>query len=331
MKLINNFLKSLNKDRDVVLSMDLDNTLVNRNKGDNYIPKDTLEIVKLLEQKSGFYFVPNTGRDIIGFNSFMKENIIFSDAILGAGSLIKINDKYIFDTNSEIEWPVIQILFEGVKNGDLPFIDLTYKDGRMVIYNDTNGLEFKDLFFSQNPRSWFGEELPPVMALSALDRKIDSVFRIEFPVLPNYKKLFDELTSRREGGIVYLADILKTPMDGLSSYTVKRKAFFNKEYKDKVVFARFEKHTDLSSKGHGIRIWLNEKKLDNPIVVHVGDQDYGVINDTLVKAEIPDAKLIMVGEGCKRNNPLVDLYLTGDVDAEVKELLSALYGFMHVL
>ena len=99
------------------------------------------------------------------------------------------------------------------------------------------------------------------------------MFRIEFPILPKYKELFDELINRRENGIIYLADILKASMNKLDNYTVKRKAFFNEEYKGKIAFARFEKHTDLSSKGHGIKIWLSEKKLDNPTVIHVGDQD----------------------------------------------------------
>lgn len=326
---ISEFLKTLDKEQEIVLSMDLDNTLVNRNKGDNFIPEDTFEIVKSLSGIPGFYLIPNTGRDIIGFASFIKENMDFPDAILGAGSLIKINGKYIFDTNSEIEWSVVQILLDGVKNGILPYIDLTHKEGRLIIYSDVNGLEFKDLFFSQNPRSWFGKELPPAVALSSLDKKIDFVFRIEFPVLPKHKELFDELTSRKENGIIYLVDILKTSMDKLGNYTVKRKAFFNEVYKGGVAFSRFEKHTDLSSKGHGIKRWISEKKLNNPIVIHVGDQDYGIINDTLVKAELPDAKLVMVGDRCKRDNPLVDLYLTGDIDKNIYNFLFFIYKLVE--
>ncbi|MCX6789083.1 MAG: HAD hydrolase family protein [Candidatus Gribaldobacteria bacterium] len=89
-KLINDFLGTLSKGKNIVLSIDLDNTLVNRKKGDNYIPEETVEIIKLLRQEPGIYLIPNTGRDIIGFGSFVKENIDFSDAVLGSGSLIKI-------------------------------------------------------------------------------------------------------------------------------------------------------------------------------------------------------------------------------------------------
>ncbi len=40
-ELISDFLATIAKNNDIVLSMDLDNTLVNRNSGDNYIPADT--------------------------------------------------------------------------------------------------------------------------------------------------------------------------------------------------------------------------------------------------------------------------------------------------
>lgn len=326
-KLINDFLATINKHSTLVLSMDLDNTLVNREKGDNYVFEDTLELIKLIQQEPNFYLVPNTGRDIIGFNSFIKETVSFLDAILGAGSLIKTDNRYIFDSNSEIKWPIIQLLLKGIKSGALPFIDITHKDGRLLIYNN-NGLEFKDLFYSQNPRSWFGQELPPAIPLKSLESEIKFVYRIEFPVLPLLKDLYDELIHRRENGIIYLADILGVSIEDIKGYTVKRKAFLNDQYKNKLSFARFEKHTDVSSKGHGIKTWLNEKNLNHPTVIHVGDQDYGVINDTLVKSELLEAKLVMVGNRCQHDNPLVDLYLTGDVDIEVNEFVKSLYLFI---
>lgn len=329
---INDFLLAIDKNRDIVLSMDLDNTLVNRSIGDNYVSGKILELVKLLQKEPNFYLIPNTGRDIIGFSSFINQAGNFPNAILGAGSLIKVDNNYIFDTKSEIEWPIIQTLLNGVQSGVLPFIDLTHKDGRLVIYNDNNGLGLKDLFFSQNPRSWFGEKLPPAVSLSSLNKgdEIKFVFRIEFPILPLHHDLYEELINRRENGIIHLADILSVSIKNLDGYTVKRKAFFNDKYKNKLTFTRFEKHTDVSSKGHGLKIWLQEKKLTNPTVIHVGDQDYGIINDTLVKIELPQAKLIMVGDRCKRDSPLVDLYLMGDADAKVYDFIKALYLFLKL-
>ena len=322
------FLSGIDKKRDIVLSMDLDNTLVNRNKGDNYVLPDTLGLLKRLIKEPNFHLIPNTGRDIIGFGSFTKKTIDFPDAVLGAGSLIKIGGRYVFDSNSEIEWPVIKILLSGVESGVLPFVDFTHKDGRLLVYNNETGKKLKPLFFSQNPRSWFGPKLPMAVPVSSLDKKIKSVYRLEFPVLPDHKDLFDELVNRRENGVIHLRKLLGVTQKSLKDYTVKRKAFFNDEYKNKVSFARFEKHTDFSSKGHGIKIWLAKKKLKNPSIIHVGDQDYGVINDTLVKKELPRAKLVMAGDRCRRDNPLVDFYLSGDVDKAINGFIKSIHSFI---
>src|SRR3990167_7674122 len=107
-KPIYDFFAAIDPKSDIVLSIDLDNTLVNRSKGDNYIFEDTLELLELMQKEPQLYIVPNTGRDVIGFNSLISKTIDFPDAILGAGSLIKVDNKYIFDSNSEIDGSVIK-------------------------------------------------------------------------------------------------------------------------------------------------------------------------------------------------------------------------------
>jgi hydroxymethylpyrimidine pyrophosphatase-like HAD family hydrolase len=321
---INDLLLTIDKNRDIVLSMDLDNTLVNRSKGDNYIPPNTLKLIKLLQSKNNFYLIPNTGRDIVGFNAFIKETTNFQDAILGSGGLMKVNNKYIFNNDSAIVLEIIQLFVDAVKNNILPFVDFTHKDGRLLIYND-NGLELKDLFFSQNPRSWFGKELPLIVPVILFKEKIENIYRIEFPVLSIHQTLFEELVNKRENGIGYLAKILGIEAKKINNYTIKRKVFFNNNYKDKLIFGRFEKNTNTFNKGQCLKTLLHEKHLDDANVIHVGDQDYGVINDTLVKKELPQARLVMVGERCQKNNSLVDLYLFGDTDTKVYEFFKLIH------
>ena len=65
------------------------------------------------------------------------------------------------------------------------------------------------------------------------------------------------------------------------------------DYKGKVSFARLEKHSDFSNKGTGLGIWLKEKQLNDYAVINVGDQDYGVVNDTLVKSILPHGNFMV--------------------------------------
>lgn len=321
------FIGLLEIGRPLVLSFDLDNTLVNRDLGDNYLPRQTRDLIKSLDASTGVYVVPNTGRDIIGFQSFERVSQFFPDAILGSGSLIKCAGDIFFDEKSAIETKIIEKLIEAVRIGILPFIDLTHQAGRVVVYNNQVVDRYRDLFFSQNPRSWFGPDLPPTIEVGKFGQKLDSVYRIECPINKVHQDLYNELINRRENGIIYLAGLLSVDQGYFADYTFKRKAFFNDKYKGEVSFARLEKHSGQSSKGHGLKIWLDMAKLKKPIVIHVGDQDYGIVNDTLVKAEIPEAKLVMVGDRCQKNNPVVDLYLSGDIDQEVQKFMSTILDF----
>jgi len=326
---IKKFLSIINKDKNIVLSVDLDNTLVNREKGDNCVTKKNSSLIKKLIKQDNFYFIPNTGRDVIGFQSFVKETTNFPDAILGSGKLIKSNHRYFFNSKSVIEKSMVNLLTEKIKQGILPFMDITHKDGRLVVYNKKKCINKKNLFFSQNPRSWFGKQLPPTLLIDNWDRKPKSIYRLEFPVFAYQKELFEELINKKENGINYLANILGVKLKEIKNYTLKRKVFFNKKYKDKLIFARLEKNNNIANKGQGIKIWLKKRKLNNYEIIHIGDSDYGVVNDALVKVELPRLKLVMVGDKCKRDNPLVDLYLTKETSKALEEFMRELYQLLR--
>src|SRR5680860_501828 len=86
--------------RKIILSIDLDNTLVNRSLGSNYIKPETLEILKKLD-KNKFTIMPNTGRDLVGTRSFFYDTIKLNDAIMGSGSVIMAEGKVYFNSASE--------------------------------------------------------------------------------------------------------------------------------------------------------------------------------------------------------------------------------------
>src|SRR3989339_178035 len=174
----------------VILSLDLDNTLVIRDKGANYVnPKIKALLIKLTK---GFKTIvlPNTGRDLIGYSSFQREVLPLKDAILGSGSIIINDNQKFFDKRSLISKKVLKSLLRLVENGTLTYLDLADMRGRRIFYQ-SEALVIKDLFFSQNPKEWFLKQPPtlPVKKFTPVD--LSSVFRIEFPVSPKNELLFD--------------------------------------------------------------------------------------------------------------------------------------------
>lgn len=314
----------------IVISIDLDNTLICRNRGANYVSRRTLGLLKKLRKIKNVILIPNTGRDIIGLRSFQKEVIDLNNAILGSGSLIMHKGKLSFEQKSKIDKQTVKVILSAVRKNIFPFVDIYYKDGRIIIYNK-NSKTCKDLFFSQNPAWWFKGERPPIKSIEGAyvlpEHVLNSIFRIEFPVFRHHEQLYTGLVEKKERLMNRFIRLLPSKKIPAHNYTIKRKVFFNLDYKDKLIFARFEKKASFINKGMGLKKWFLKMDIapKEALVIHLGDKDSGLINDTIVKKYIPSAHVVMVGDNCRQGNPLVSLYLKGDPEKNIYLLLSALY------
>jgi hypothetical protein len=317
----------------MVVSLDLDNTLVVRDKGSNYVNKKVKAIIKRLVSDKLIILLPNTGRDLLGFSAFSRSFLNLRNAVLCSGSLIVHGGKKYINKASMLDRVALRHLLRGVENGQLPFIDLSYPEGRVVYYND-NALKYRDLFFAQNPRDWFkGGQLPPSRNIRRLsDKGLSEVFRVEFPVIKSWvghQLLFERLTAKKEHNTNQLGRLLGVKGgDVFGNYSLKRKVFFSDKYdKHDLTFARLAKLTKFANKGIGLKRWLAKAKIsaNNHIILHIGDTDTGLINDTLIKQDVPDALLVMVGEKCSLNNPRVDLYLRDDAETALLSFFEELY------
>jgi hypothetical protein len=320
------FRKNQPKGKQVILSLDLDNTLIIRDKGANYInPKVKSLLIKLME-RYGVVVVPNTGRELVGFATFQRQAMPLKDGILGSGSLVIRNNRKYFNKRSLISKKILVSLCSLVQKGRLPFIDLSGMFGRKIFYHPST-LPVKDLFFSQNSKEWF-LKLPPALPIAKLKSKnLDTVFRAEFPVSSDHKNLFVSLFDKKSEALFNFGGLAGIKTQDLNDYSIKNKLFFNEKYIKNYVFARLEKKIEFINKGVGLKNWLNKSGLTRKasFIVHVGDKDSGLINDTLIKDSVPEAKIVMVGQRCQLGNPPVDLYLRGPVEDELLIFLKSLH------
>jgi len=320
-KLDNFFKKNETKTKKIILSLDLDNTLVNRSMGSNYVDKRILDVLYALLKKN-VIILPNTGRDLVGFSAFQRDALNLNNAVLGSGSVILVDGKKFFNKKSEIDHKLIKYLFDSVFKKNIDFIDLSSYSGRDLIFGTK---KHRELYFSQNPRDWFDKKLPTIHNVNQVNEtKFRRVFRVEFPVFKNDNKiLYRHLINKSNKAINIFSDFVGRKLE--NDYAIKRKLYFSNSMQGEVLFARLEKNTNYVNKSAGLRNWLTKKKLYRGIfVVHVGDKDSGLINDTIIKQELPSALVVMVGNKCRLDNPLVDLYLRGNVDDE-------LYLFLEML
>lgn len=313
------------KNKKIVLSLDLDNTLVIRDKGANYInPKIKSLLLELIKEHKAIA-LPNTGRELIGFTAFQKQALLLKNGVLGSGSIVVYNGHKYFDRKSLISKKILLSLCSLVEKGVVPFIDMSGMFGRKIFYHP-RALETADLFFSQNPQEWFSK-LPPTLPISKFNTKIlNTVFRVEFPTSSENTDLFAGLSDKKIGGMSALSSLAGIKISDLGNYSIKNKLFFNERYINSYVFARFEKKPTFINKSIGLKNWLKKSGLARKglFIVHIGDKDSGLINDTLIKEAVPAAKIVMVGQKCQLGNPLVDLYLRGPIEDELLLFLEGL-------
>jgi len=314
-------LRSKLKPGKLLLSIDLDNTLVNRDRGANFVKKESLGLLKKIKDFANVKLLINTGRENFGYTSFTTEVIDVNNAVIGSGSVIINDGRYVIDEKSLIDKELVDKMVELVDNGDLGFIDISYFLGRSIISRG----DFQDnaLYLCQNPVEWFtGESRNKILAgdKSCLDK----VYRIEFPVYKaKGEDLFDALQDKHRNCIEFLSKMTGITLDE-NKYVLKRKAYFQDDFKGKVMFARLEISEQVVNKGTGLHKWF-EVEGDNSInVLHIGDRDKGIVNDTIVKKEIPESLIVMVGEAFDKSNPQVDVYFEGDVDQDVYQILEVI-------
>ncbi|MDO8668326.1 MAG: hypothetical protein Q7K35_04530 [bacterium] len=314
------------KSKQVILSLDLDNTLIIRDKGGNYInPKVKSLLIKLMD-RYGVVVVPNTGRELVGFAAFQRQALPLKNGILGSGSLVIRNNRKYFNKRSQISKKILVLLCSLVQKGRLPFIDLSGMFGRKIFYHP-GALPIKGLFFSQNPKEWF-LKLPPTLPIKKYKGEdLDTVFRAEFPVSPEHRDLFGNLFDKKSQALFSLGSLAGIKTEDLNDYSIKNKLFFNEKYIKNYVFARLEKKTNFINKGIGLKNWLNKSGLTRKasLIIHVGDKDSGLIDDTIIKESVPEAKIVMVGQRSQLGNPQVDLYLRGPVEDELLIFLKSLH------
>lgn len=318
----------------LILSLDLDNTLVNRDLGSNWVYPPTIELLKKIKDQNNIRLLVNTGRELIGYSSFCSQALDINNAILGSGSITVINGKAKFNSEGEIERDIINSFLTAVRQGIVPFVDFSHFQGRTLYFSkdvtEKGGLN--GLFYSQNPRDWFGSELPTRRDIENETDFPEQIFRIEFPISNKQKIIYEKITSKSSEAIQCLAEMLGIDSSVKDKYLLKRKAFFNDNFKGNYTFGRLERNSEFVNKGIGLVRWLEQSKL--PItdvsIIHIGDRDSGIIDDTLVKRHISDAFMIMVGDKNKADNPHVDLYLKGSVDQAVYDALELVCDALNI-
>lgn len=314
-------LKDLTPESKLLISIDLDYTLVDRSVSGNYVTKENNDLLDKLFFHENVFLLPNTGRELYGFNSFMSQNVKLKNGVFASGRVVRSDGVDYFNKHGLIEKNIIDKFSDLVASSLVNFVDIAYFNNREVVYKDES-----DLFFSQNPRDWFENGYPLSTKFGHFKSENKPVYRLEFPVFEN-DELFKYTSAESEILISKLIDLFGLDASFKHEYTVKRKShYYENSYHSKFCYLRIERKSLELGKGAGILNWFNHSgyNIDDFKIIHIGDQDSGLINDTEVKITIPDSILLMVGERCNPNNDKIDIFVTKDSNKGVQIILDSI-------
>lgn len=310
----------------IIISCDLDNTLVDRARGANYVSPELQNALINIQKAKHITLLPNTGRDQWAFEAFCNENMRITNAVLGNGSLILFRNNLTFNPSSAINKDCIHLFSLAVQNEILPFFDMSSSGERIIARNGGNTFK-SGLILAQNPPEWKPYIRYAVKKINEIEPNEKDVFRIEFPISKKHSALYKFIEKKSPDALAELVQLLGMPTHTLNEYSLYKKAFFKEEYKKEYVFARLQKNEIFSNKGIGLKMWTEFEGVDltNSCVLHLGDKVDGMVNDALVQRNFEHSFTIIVNPKIYMEPSAQGLtYIQGDPQLVLPKLLRAL-------
>lgn len=304
--------KGYQKNKPILLSLDGDQTIVNRDKGAHFMSQAVINMFKKLRTNSQFVLTMNTGRDLTNYMPLQKQTGHIEPNILLSGRIIYYQGKAIVNKKALFSKSLKTKLWSQFITGRIPFLDVKHKQGNTFFVKKSRN--FAKYYGHHRPIDWFEQIKMNILDIDA-NKKVKNIFyslgivRTEIPVLFKRKN----------------ADIIKA-INRKDQQTVKKYALVNLDLKNSVnlMFIPAPTHKsrkEIVKKIGSIRILVHDKYVNKGVglqklsklvktpeanIVYFGDSAEDKANDVIVKKLLPQATLIITGNGGAEAKNLAD-------------------------
>lgn len=304
--------KNYQANKPLLISLDGDQTIVNRNKGSHFMSRAVIKMFKKLRKNKQFILTMNTGRDLTNYAPLQKQTGHREPNILLSGRIIYYQGKAIIDKKALFSKSLKIKLWRQFVDGSIPFLDVKHKKGNTFFVKKSRNLT--KYYGHHRPLDWFRVIKMNIMDID-INKETENIFyaldivRAEIPFLLNSQNAgIIKAINNKDQRVVKkyaLANLdLENSVDLMFIPAPTHKS--RQEIVKKIGSIRILIHDKYVNKGTGLH-WL-AKLINIPPanIVYFGDSAEDKANDIIVKKLLPSATLIITGNGGAEAKKIAD-------------------------
>jgi len=280
-----------------LISLDCDNTIVERKRSSHWISPRTLAAIREILTNPKFILVFNTGRDCTNFQPIQVAIGEPVNSIFVGGRIIQTKEILFADPKAILPKAFLQTLAYKMRVGEIPFLDVKHKLGNTFIILES---EFAKPFLGHHrPADWYDSFQIDVIYASEsnIEQILDNfpdIVRIEVPFFNlNNSKIVLKINANERLEEAFFDFLEYTNPDqnlmivGAPTHPSRRLL------RDQVASIRVMITNQLVNKGTGLKWLQSHHQIPDTNVIAIGDSAAPTANDVIIRRMIPQSLLLI--------------------------------------
>lgn len=301
-ELVEYFLKkNISKSSPVLLSIDCDRTLVDRNKGAHFVSDDVVSMFNDLRKESHFVVTINTGRDLTSYRPIQDKLSHTEPCLFLSGRVLHYSNQTITLPFSEIPHPFCTSVWNKIQKQEIAFIDTKHELGNTLFV--LQGKIMKEYYGLYKPLDWFDLVHPNEIVISR-DTSADlfhqyKIVRMEIPFFKtDHEEIVEAIEeNNREKVQQMISDFFGRENCELLRFIPARINSSWKTSKTGIAYVRVLVNPAYVNKGTGIKALMKQLSIPETNVMCFGDSSAETASDSIIKQILPKATLFLVEDG----------------------------------
>lgn len=308
--------KGYQPNRPLLLSIDGDNTIVNRNRGSHYISPAVINMFKKLKYCDTFLVTMNTGRDVTNYSPIEMQTGHKDPNIFLAGRVIVYNGNLYTNPKAILPLKVRKKIWREFIDGEIPFLDVKSEDGNVFFVQEKRG--YRAYYGHHRPIDWFNR-IPQQLIEIDEYQNIEKVFldlkivRIEVPFLHSIKntKVINAINLNNP---IQIKNFVreKLDIDDRTNHLMFIPAPTHKSHGgmiNEIGSIRILVDGKIVNKGTGLKQLAKYARIPEENIIYFGDSAGDKANDVIVKRILPKATLMITSNTDREAQDVADFIL----------------------
>lgn len=280
----------------LVLAIDCDRTIVDRNKGSHSTTKEVIELFQKVQNDERFLVVVNTGRDKSNYHPVQIQISHKEPCLFLSGRVLQHDNQSVTLPGACIPRSFCERLWEKFITGEIPFLDVKHATGNALFALPSRSVQH--YFGLYKPKDWYEHITLKESEDENYFHSLNSV-RFELPFMKKeHPEIYTSIVTNDNDNL----RVLLIKFFGLDSHSpmyfipVKVHKTYAK-YHEEIAYVRVMINTKEINKGTGMKMLLQKFGIPYENLICFGDSAGDSASDSAIKQVIPESTLLITEDG----------------------------------